>query len=327
MKFIKYDKMDGSWQEKSVAYLRLKGFDAKDIEWSVTEKVHGSNFSIWFDGIEFKYAKRSGFIKKGTNFYNHIRIVPSILPKIRKIWDSLEGISELVVYGELFGGTYPHPEVETVNNAKKIQKGLFYSPDNHFYAFDIMIDGQYVSVDEFEMLCKKVALLHAKTLFKGSFDQCLKYPNDFLTKIPELFNLPEITGNICEGVVLKTVKPMFYDDGGRLILKNKNRKWLEIQQKTPPKKQPNLSKEGQEILETINLYITENRLNNVLSKFGEFSKRDFGKVLNEFKNDVYEDYEKENGVIDRSKLDWKIIERTVGTLCADVFRPIFLRNI
>lgn len=42
------------------------------------------------------------------------------------------------VYGELFGGCYPHKDVTpSKNKVKRIQKGVWYSPYVRFYAFDI----------------------------------------------------------------------------------------------------------------------------------------------------------------------------------------------
>lgn len=327
MKFKEYENFNGSWQEKTLAYLRLKGFDNPNIEWSVSEKVHGTNFSFWCDGENIKYAKRQSWITGDKSFYGHKNIVDEMNVKV---WNMLHfcSVEQLVIYGELFGGNYPHKDVLPVHGATKIMKKLHYSPMNHFYAFDIMLDGVFVDVYEFEFLCKKFGILYAESLKRGTFDECLKYPNDFLTTIPGKFGLPVIKDNICEGVVLKTVKPLFYEnDSGRVMLKNKNDKWKGTQKKVLPKQQIELSVEGQKILVDINNYITDNRLSSVLSKYGEFNKRDFSEVLQLFKDDVIKDFEYVNGEIDKNNKDWKILIRVIGNLCADIFRPIFLAKI
>ena len=69
--------------------------------------------------------------------------------------------------------------------------------------------------------------IYAKTLFKGSLSDCLAYPNAFKTTIPGEYNLPELDGNTCEGVVIRPAQPHFLRNGSRVIIKNKNEKWAE----------------------------------------------------------------------------------------------------
>ena len=88
----------------------------------------------------------------------------------------------------------------------------------------------YLDVKEANSLFEKYKILHAKTLFSGTMDDCLKYPNLFESTIPALLGLPEIKPNICEGVVIRTSTYQFFmedDDLIRLIIKNKNSKWEE----------------------------------------------------------------------------------------------------
>ena len=82
---------------------------------------------------------------------------------------------------------------------------------------------------QFIDLAEQFDLLYAKPLFSGSFKDALEYQNDFQTTIPGILGLPEIEDNIAEGVVIKPENAMFFHDGSRLILKNKNAKiWREI---------------------------------------------------------------------------------------------------
>jgi len=108
----------------------------------------------------------------------------------------------------------------------RIQKGVFYSPKNDFYAFDIRINQEeYLNVEEANEYFKTIGLFYAKTLFKGSFEACLEHSNDFNSKIPKWLGLPEIEKNICEGVIIKPVKSRYFNNGARVIFKNKNEKW------------------------------------------------------------------------------------------------------
>jgi len=363
MKHKKYERIDGIWQEKEVAYLRLQGFDHPSIKWCVSEKVHGSNLAMYMDQDEFKVAKRSAFLKDGENFFQYLRMREANGYKVRDLWNQLvvknENIEELIVYGELFGGYYPHPDVERLPNVQKIQKGVYYSPDIHFYCFDIMVNGKFLPMDQVEKLCDFCDILYARILFEGTFDECMNYTNEFQTNIPKWLGLPlidpkekhvikrnvvsgvdsngefiittkiiEYCGNICEGIVIKPIIPLYYQDGSRVILKSKNDVFMEVStEKTVKKKKEHkeLSKHAMDTLELICVYVNENRLRNVLSKFGTFTKRDFKRVFDAFKKDIYEDfninYDNLKGI---DKVDKQEIDKVVGKLCIEIWRPVFL---
>ena len=115
---------------------------------------------------------------------------------VKRAWALLKekGLSfqVMAVYGELIGGTYPHPDVERDKAATKVQKGIFYSPRNEFYAFDLALDYRFVEIME------KSGFLYAKTLFTGNFQECLQHANRFPSRIPEWLGLPPIEGNVCK---------------------------------------------------------------------------------------------------------------------------------
>jgi len=84
---------------------------------------------------------------------------------------------------------------------------FFYSPDNCFYAFDILVDNNtYLDIDETNKLFEQEGLLYAKTLFRGSLEEALSFPNAFDSVISGQLNLPAITPNICEGTIIRPVK-------------------------------------------------------------------------------------------------------------------------
>jgi len=43
------------------------------------------------------------------------------------------------VYGELYGGAYPHPSVFAVPDLIPVQRGVWYSPQLSFLAFDLLL--------------------------------------------------------------------------------------------------------------------------------------------------------------------------------------------
>ena len=344
-----------------MAYLRLQGFSHPSYQWCVTEKVHGSNLAMYMDQDEFRIAKRNSFIKDGENFFQYLRMKESNGYKIRNLWNQLVSkgydVDELIVYGELFGGTYPHPDVERLSNVTKIQKGVFYHPDINFYCFDILLNGEFLSMDIVCELCEEVDIFYAKIIFAGTFDECLEYSYEFQTYIPEWLGLPlfdpsekhEVIrmvidkmsledglqmiekkivyyGNICEGIVIKPVVSLYYDDGSRVILKSKNDVFKVVSREGKEKReQKELSEFAMNTLELISVYINENRLRSVLSKEGTFTKKDFKKIFDLFRKDVYEDFNmNHDNLRDMLKSDKKEVDKVVGRLCTEIWRPIYL---
>jgi Rnl2 family RNA ligase len=184
-----------------------------------------------------------------------------------------------------------------------IQKGVYYSPLHDFYAFDLYIQepetGRYLSTDELTAFLEAEQFIYAKTLFQGTLDECLQQPNAFQSRIADWLGLPPIDDNICEGVVIRPVEPIYLRNGSRLLLKNKNARFAE--KKSVKKRTPSLFVEptsGEELtalLAIAETYVTENRLNNVISKIGEISMpREFGKLMGLFAKDVLDDFLKEH---------------------------------
>lgn len=296
--FKKYTSIENTYREEFLD--RIKGHFLWKDEFVVQEKAHGSNLSYWTtNGEDFHAAKRTGPLTEDEKFYNFQQILREIKPKLQNIWNDLKqeapNLEQLTFYGEVIGGTYPHPEVVKDKTAIRVQKGVFYSPENHFYAFDLLINAdRYLDVDVANKYFEKYQLLHAKTIFRGSIEDCLNYPNEFQSRIPKELKLPEIMPNIVEGVVIKPSKTSYFNNGTRVILKNKNQKWSEKEKfgKRIKVEEP-LPEKVIKLHEAILTYVTENRLNNVLSKIGEVTQKDFGKVLGMFSKDVVEDFLKD----------------------------------
>jgi Rnl2 family RNA ligase len=305
MKFTKYCSIENTYRQKTIDSIVMSGFSGDD--WFVQEKVHGSNFSLWYDGTTVKAGKKSSYVGEGDNFYNCWPVVTYNTPYIISLYNIMKiqdpAIDIVTVYGEIFGGSYPHPDVPRTQ-ATVVQKGVFYCPDNRFYAFDIMITKgdttQILDMDVTEELLKTCCFFYAKTLFRGSFQDALNYSNEFQTTIPKDLGLPEIPNNICEGVVIKPRVAKFFGCGSRVILKNKNSRFTEKEHKEPKDKKIqvqdiNLSDDAKAILETMEDYVTENRLRNVLSHVGGMKDhKEFGKILGAFCKDVFDDFMKDH---------------------------------
>jgi len=337
IKHKKYNRIDGVWQEKTMKYYEEQGYGAKDIEWCITEKVHGSNFAYYITATEMKPAKRNSMLSEGENFYQYLRLANKVPHKLTAMWDFLaekgnddEKPYYMIVYGELFGGHYPHPDIPADHSVRMIQKGVWYHPDINFYIFDIWLNDRFLDMDMVIDLCQLHDLFCVEILQRGTLVECLKYPNEFQTTIPERLGLPKIEPNICEGWVLKPVSNIFEENGSRIILKSKNDKFKEVEA-TPIKRMKQTKELSEYALETLELilpYINENRLNSVLSKHGEVFKTDFSTVLSAFKKDIFEDFNiNYDNLRNMLKIDKTNLSKSINKECIDIWKPIFLSLI
>jgi len=325
--FKKYNSIENTYREAFLNRIQHHGF--WNDEYIVQEKVHGANLSFWTtDGLTFHAAKRTAQLEMEERFYNFQSVLATLQPKFENIWTDLKGtypeLTQLTIFGELMGGSYPHPDVQRNSKAVKTQKGIFYSPNNEFFAFDILLNRtDFLSVTAANELFEKEGLLYAKTIFKGPIAKCLEHPNDFNSTIPADLGLPEITPNIVEGVIIRPVQPRFFNNGTRVILKHKNEKWSEKNKSDKPVKPAVIySEKVLQLHEAVKAYITENRLDNVLSKIGEVTIKDFGKVLGLFNKDILEDFQKdyEEVLATLEKKEQKSINKSLGGVTAKIVR-------
>ena len=182
MEFRKYTSIENSYNQDLIQQIIDEKLDREIFV--VQEKAHGGNLSIWIkDGKEFTTAKRTAFLSPDDKFYNHQSVLEGLKSKLTKVWNKLNAkysMQHLTIFGELIGGVYPHPDVNKDKSAIQVQKGVYYSPSNEFYAFDILLDNnRFLSIEEVNNLFEEYEILHAKTLFQGSLAEVLEYPNTF----------------------------------------------------------------------------------------------------------------------------------------------------
>ena len=301
MIFKTYNSIENAYQARVIEQISIQGFG--DEVFIVQEKVHGANFSFFTDGKEIKIAKRTAFIEKEEKFFNAHQVLELYKEKVIEAFGKVKtlypDVETVVIYGELFGGGYNHKAVEPVPDAVKVQKGIEYAPHNEFYAFDIKLNGTtYLDTETINRIFEETGFFYAKTLFRGTLEEALDFPNVFDSKIPGWLGLPELENNMCEGTIVKTLKTRYFGNGARVILKNKNEKWIEKskvvrKQEKKVQKQIRFSEKAQHIWDELQQYATINRLNNAVSKTGEFGPKMAGKIIGLFAQDILEDFGKD----------------------------------
>ena len=250
----------------------------KNIKWIVTEKVHGSNFSFIYDVVfdSMLYGKRTSLISNDDHFFGYKLILDETLPKIKIITDFIKekfNCNKIFIYGELFGGNFPNTEKEIEKIYKPIQKGVYYSPKIHFYAFDIGIyqndEFKYINYEISLQAFKLANILHAEPLKTfNSYEKAIEYPIGFNTLIPKKLGLDEPKINKAEGIIVRSLTKHFMTkikipEFSEKIYSNNNYK---------KEKESDFDKFFRIGKYHLKEKEFKNRLNNAISKVGEFEK-------------------------------------------------------
>lgn len=351
MKFQKYSSINNSYSQKYIDLFResihLLDYNEKKIY--VTEKRHGCNFSFIISENKIQCGKRSGIILENESFYNYEVILKKYEQNLKKLfsWISLnfDNIESVSVFGEMFGGAYPHKDVEKNNHYKPIQKGVYYTPDIEFEAFDILLrfkDGyiSYIDQDYMFGICETFKIPVVPLIqICDTLEEALSIPVENIKVRPldslsakTNTNLPEIENNYIEGYVIKPNKYVNMRNGERAILKTKTENFSEKSRKAHNPVKEKLPEYLLKFIEEGSLFVTENRLNNVISKTGHDPFYDFkmlGKIIGEFTKDVIEDFIKENDeFLSLEKSEQKKVTKEITGISAKFIKDlVFKRNM
>ena len=171
--------------------------------WEFTEKIDGTNIRIMWDGQKLTFGGRTDKADIPAPLVQHLMETVSIEKLQEKFGDT-----DVIIYGEGYGG--------------KIQKGSFYSKEQKFIVFDILVDRKWwlsweniVDISDFLGL-KTVPYAGTMTLEEG-VELVRRGFNSVLAL--------EQTGEkrLAEGVVGRTAETLYDKRGRRLIIKLKTK--------------------------------------------------------------------------------------------------------
>jgi len=260
--------------------------------------------------VTIRAAKRKAFISPGDDFFGHRAVVDRLAPAVLHLADltlAREGRATLVyVYGELFGGAYPHPAVAPDPAVQAVQTGCWYSPRLEACAFDLAVlrDGarEYVDHDEAARLFEEAGLFHARPLLRGTYEDAMAFPLGFESTIPAALGLPPLpVANKAEGVVLKPARAARVPRRAgsiRPVVKRKIPEFAEdaryhAAEKWPARPAPSAGAPALEMLKyEVSALATDTRLHAAVSKVGRVGSGDAGRaaeVLVLLVEDVYAD--------------------------------------
>ena len=313
MDFIKFPSLINSYQEKMVTKAQMLGIK----EWTVTEKIHGANMGLYCDGTTVRPASRNNLVD-GT-FFKCEPVIEMYAPDIKKLHEVLGAPDYIIVYGEYFGGIY---DGKSLDQAKKVQKGIDYTPDNDFRAFNVLViegDKQtWVDTESLSLYLQDTKLKTVPILATGSLSFCLNYDHEYNTTLPASYGLDAQEVNVCEGNVIMPSHGEEYMQGEDFFLgfKHKNEKWSE--KCAAPKEEFAITDELESLRDSLLRYATDNRFQNVLSKEGEFNNKHIGKYIGLMLKDIYEEYLNEGFLLPESKLDKKYLTVQVTTAVRNI---------
>ena len=263
----------------------------QDEEWIVTEKLHGANFQFWTNGQEVKLGTRNKYVTPFDEvaFHNCGKVGIKVKPKILELFKEFTDCKEMIVFGELFGGSY----VGFPQTSKPVQKEILYCPNVNFAAFEIEKDGKLLSKVESLYLLKKHEILCVFPIFNGNFKEAMEFSIQNYDKPSDAYRwlgLDPITNvpNIREGHVIQPNNTYYSKQGDRVIIKHKNEFWSESRTSNPTSK---ISNHTNPLMEAAINMITANRLKNIISQGDILSSEPFQKFIGPMVKDIIKEME------------------------------------
>lgn len=176
--------------------------------WVALEKIHGAQMLIAVAGDAVRFGKRKAWLADDEPFFGWQLVRASLAEEARAAAKAI-GRPRVVLYGELFGGGYPHPEVAAVPGLQPVQTGIWYAPDLRWAAFDALVAeddedaGELLSFRELSDMCKETGMLHAPVVRTGPRTHCEGAPTRFASRVPGTLGLPALADNFAEGLVIR----------------------------------------------------------------------------------------------------------------------------
>lgn len=308
MEFHKFSSLENTYRQNLIDKVQYEGKDVG--EWVVTEKIHGANFSFWCDGTEVKVASRSQFVD-GT-FYNCQAVINRYSEGVLQTFHTFYKQGDvLVIYGELFGG----------NIQKEVQYG-----EKDFRGFDVSVNGTPLDKVKAFSIIRWAGIQTVPFLKVGSFKECLEMNNTFQSTLtPEGYE----GENISEGLVIEPVEPAWFANGSRVYFKNKTESFSEKNRQPKEKQVFELSEQESDLLNELLAYNTEQRVSNVISKIGQVTNKDFGRILGLTVQDILEDFTKdtERDAKVEAEDNWKQFHKLLSAEVGKTVREQFVKAL
>jgi Rnl2 family RNA ligase len=185
--------------------------------WVALEKLHGAQLVVGVDaggtggtgGATVHVGKRKAWLAPDEPFFGWQLLAAELTAAARAIARAT-GAAQTVLYGELIGGGYPHPDVPPVPGLSPVQTGIWYTPALAWVLFDALVaagdddeHGELLAYRELEELAGAAGVRTAPRLARGTRAELERVEVRFPTRVPAWLGLPPLPDNLAEGVVLR----------------------------------------------------------------------------------------------------------------------------
>ena len=304
--------------------------------WVASEKIHGANLCICTDGTEIAVAKRRAVLEVNDPFFGYRRAIAPLVPAVRALFRQLGNVAWAFVYGELFGGHYPHPRVAPIEGSQPVQTAIHYCPDVRFCAFDLAtVDASggatFASYRRAVALFESAGIPVAPVLRTGSLEELLELPVAFATRVPAQLGLPALPDNWAEGMVIKPWDLEAPRSAPRYVLKRKRPEFAETREElTPGGYRADAAGEADALERAdaaLTAMVTDNRVHSAITKLGLPRELDatgrLDEIVAEVLADLRDEMDRAHGELvvsltrDDASLLWSVVTDDVADLVAD----------
>lgn len=173
----------------------------KDVEWTWTEKIDGTNIRIMWDGETVRFGGRTENAQIPTFLLSVLQ--DTFLPeKMKAVFTDSNNVC---LYGEGYGA--------------KIQKGDNYIPDRtDFILFDAKIDDWWLSRENIEDVANSLGIKVVPIIGKGGLLYAVEYVKKGFTS-----TIASNKDYVAEGLIMKPTVDLFNRKGERIVAKIKHR--------------------------------------------------------------------------------------------------------
>lgn len=165
----------------SIPHYEEDRFREDEKRWIATEKIHGANISILWDGEQIQVFSRRRALTNDNKFHGFQSLTQDIA--LRE-----EGV---IIYGEIYG--------------RGVQKELLYNPDVRIVYFDVFRDDSFLPFEEAKDYCESLGLTFIDPIIRLSGYQVSDWIECVAKQMKTKYSSID-SNQVCEGVVLRNEK-------------------------------------------------------------------------------------------------------------------------
>ena len=288
-----YRKIHNLYKNKDILYFKQA---------YALEKVHGTSAHIGYRADQDKLIFFSG----GANHENFLKLFDQeiLLEKFRQNHQEHPDSNVITIYGEAYGG-----KLQAMSST--------YGKELKFIAFEVKIDDTWFPVPEAERFAAKFDQEFVPYCVIDTSEEQIN--REMMADSEVAIRRGMGSGHMREGIVLRPLIEVVFQNGGRIICKHKRPEFAE-REHTPKFTNPDKLKVLEEANAIANEWVNTVRLQHVLDWLGlsEPEMKDMNKVIKGMVEDVYTEAKGEI-------VESKETKKAIGKRTAKVFQE-YLRN-